>query len=348
MMITWLRRTLHTYIPAQFNNPLGLLIRLIKTRDMAAYLAMASAILGIVLTPLDILFSLLEKRLYASAPTSKQPLIIVVGAPRTGTTLMELVLINHLPVAFINNLTVLFPRSPIVANWIFGRFLNKKRSFPYSSFYGKTPNLAGPSDALYIWDRWLGKDRKKIPESLSSTQQTDLRQFFGAFEQFTGKPLVTKNNNLNVGASLVANICKNAYFICMTRNPLYLAQALLRARMDIHGDVERPYGLSDQTETTSENFIEDVCRQVLFHEYKIREQQQLIGSDRFWIVPYETMCAAPDALVERVATEILRQPINTVSLKKNLRPFQPTNRVRIDPEMFSQLKQTLIRLRKEA
>ena len=106
-----LRKLLHKYVPSHFHDPAGLLVRIARTRDRAAYFAVMSAVAGVLLSPLDLLLSILEHRLYRNAPKARLPLIIVVGAPRTGT---------NLPVAYLNNLTAIFPRAPIIANCIFG------------------------------------------------------------------------------------------------------------------------------------------------------------------------------------------------------------------------------------
>jgi hypothetical protein len=135
-----------------------------------------------------------------------------------------------------------------------------------------------------------------------------------------------------------------AVFICMTREPLYLAQSLLRARSDIHGGEDVPYGLSGPagSASNSTDVIEDVCRQALYHERLAQEQRDRIGPRRFWIVQYETFCQDPSALVEAVAVKILgRQP---PAPGDRLPPFAVSNTVRIDPQRFAALAATLQRL----
>jgi hypothetical protein len=344
-MLRLLRLFLRRYVPIQFHDPLGLFIRLLRTGHPAAYFAMAAAALGILLTPVDILLQDAEQRLYRNASKPRLPLIFVCGAPRSGTTFVSQVLINNLPVAFLNNLTSVFPRSPITANRIFGRLLSKK-PLDYHSYYGKSQHFSGPNDALYIWDRWLGDDRTVIQTSLSPANQEAMIRFFGACEQFFQKPLINKNNNLNTYANVVADIFENAYFICMARDPLYLAQSLLKARLDIHGDLRIPYGIDCPYHADPDNYIESVCEQVLFHEQVIREQQRIVGEDRFWIIQYETFCQHPEVIVKRVSEEILGISVSVEDLKSKLEPFVSSNTVKIDAELFEALKETLNRLMK--
>lgn len=340
------RNLLHKYVPQQFHDPFGLLNRLIRSKDRAAWFAVETSLLGLLLTPLDLVLQVRENALYRRAAKPEYPMIFVCGAPRTGTTLVTQVLLNHLPVQYLNNLTAVFPRSPIAANQVFG-WLAKRRAVSYSSFYGKSDHFSGPNDALYIWDRWLGNDRGRIRESLTDAERSNMTRFFGAFQTAYPGPLLNKNNNLNVQANVVADVFDNAYFICMTRDPLYLAQSLYLARLEIHGGADVPYGIHDPNRRSPQDMVEDVCRQALFHHRKIHEQQNRLGAERFWIVPYEQFCSQPEALVTRAAEKILGMSIQAHELRKTLAPFAVSNKTRMEPEVFEKIQITLSRLMTE-
>jgi hypothetical protein len=319
---------------------------LIRSKDRAAWFAVETSLLGVLLTPLDIVLQTRENALYRRAPKPMYPMIFVCGAPRTGTTLVTQTLLNHLPVQYLNNLTSIFPRSPIAANQLFGG-LAKRRPVPYSSFYGKSDRFSGPNDALYIWDRWLGADRERIRESLTEAEKSNMSRFFGAFQAAYPGPLLNKNNNLNVQANAVGEVLDNAYFICMTRDPLYLAQSLYRARLEIHGNSSVAYGIHDPNRESTQDVVEDVCRQALFHHRKIHEQQRRLGAERFWIVPYEEFCNQPTALVTRAAEIILGLSLREEDLMKTLTPFKVSNQIRMEPEIFEKIQTALARLQQE-
>jgi hypothetical protein len=203
--------------------------------------------------------------------------------------------------------------------------------------------FSGPNDGLQLWDRWLGKDRTKVRSSLTPSEQEEMRRFFGAMEQLFAKPILVKNNNLNACAELIAEVFDNAFFICMVRDPLFLAQSQLRARLDIHGRADVPYGLAATADSGADpvDVIEDVCRQILYHEQLARDQQKRIGAERFWIIPYEEFCHNPSQLVEKVAVRVLGQPHRP---SMPLPPFTTSNAVRIAPERFHQIATTLAQL----
>lgn len=337
-----LRRILHRFVPAHFNDPFGLALRLIRSGSPDARFAMLTALLGPPASLVDSLLKPLERRLYDRASAPRLPLIFVAGPPRSGTTLVEQTLIRCLPVTYVNNLTSLFPRSPIVANRLFGRPFSNA-SVGEASYYGRTRATSGPNDALYLWDRWLGEDRTKVEGPLSDPQRRALAAFFGAWETAFGKPLVTKNNNLNTCAHLVAEALPTSYFLCLEREEVYLAQSLLAARQEIHGSVDIPYGVDDPAYARADSVdpLEDVCRQVRFYREAARRQLATIGDRRFWRVSYERFCEDPLALVERVANEILGIELDPATAADRARPLT-ASRQRILPEAdFDRLRQLL-------
>ena len=282
------------YVPGYAKNPFRLAWQLFTEKNPAARSAMFMAAAGAVLTPLDVLFSGKERKIYSQASEPAEPIILVCGPPRSGTTLVAQYLINHLDVCYLNNLTSLFPRSPVYANTVFGR-LARSETGDYDAFYGKSRGLSGTNDALYIWDRWLGSDREKVPDELVAGSGQSMRAFFGAVEQLYGLPIVSKVNKLNTCANLIAECLPNARFICVRRDPLFLAQSLYIARTKIMGDVTSAYGVQHRPSSTDP--IEDVCLQVLFHEQQAKRQRELLGDDRFIIISYEKFCAEPHGLL---------------------------------------------------
>ncbi len=111
-----LRAMIHRSIPRHINNPLSLAMRIVASRNGEAFYALGSAALQVAVTPLDLALSVRERRLYDRAPLPERPIVFVVGPPRSGTTVAAQVLSAGLPVAYFNNLTSIFPRSPITVN----------------------------------------------------------------------------------------------------------------------------------------------------------------------------------------------------------------------------------------
>lgn len=334
-----LRRRLHRFVPSHFQDPVGLARRLLGSRDPDAYAAMGQAALGLLLTPVDLALQAGEHRLYGAAGPPARPMLFVCGPPRSGTTLVAQTLMAHLQVAWLTNLMALFPRSPLRARQLF-----RPRVRPWTptfrSYYGRSRSLAAPNDSLALWDRWLGRDRTRLREALTPAEQDAMVRFFGALEPITGRVLVTKNNNLNCQAGPVAAALPGARFLCLDRDPVFLGQALLTARRDIHGTDRVPYGLHPDFDPADDP-VTSVCRQVRAHRAAAARWAAALGPSRFRVISYDRFCAEPASTIAMVADELLGLPAaERVPVPPGLR-FEASRKVRLAPAEFAALERGL-------
>lgn len=334
-----MRRALGGVVPAHFRDPFGLAIRLLRSESREARYAMLSAIAAVAATPFDIVFTRFEKRRLAEAPAQRYPLLLVTGPPRSGTTLLTLALIRCLPVAYFDNLTAIFPRAPITARLWLGRARPREQT-RLESFYGRTAGLAGPNDGLHLWDRWLGLDRTRIPRALEPAVGQAMQRFFAAFEAAFGGPIVAKNNNLIGCADLVAEWLPEARFICLRRDPLFLAQSLLEARLMIHGAARASYGIDDPDRPSDLDPVTDVIRQLRFYEGLAARQRSALGA-RFEEISYESFCASPVEATQRIARETLGLAPDLDATRRLLPPLSASRRRTLPLDTFARLERAL-------
>jgi hypothetical protein len=329
-----------------FRDPWGLLTRMVRSKDRAAHAALSRVALAAAATPLDLALRPLERRLIENSSRTDAPLILVVGAPRSGTTLVHQVLANHLPVAYFTNLSSLFPHSTITATRLFKRFLEARR-VELHSYYGTTVGLAGPNDAFHVWNRWLGEDRYSTPTTLTESCKAEMRAFFDAcFAEFH-RPMLSKNNRNTDCVPLLADVFPNAYFVDVRRDPVFTAQSLVLAREQIQGSKFVGWGLGSRDSESgpgATSYIEDVCRQVHAIEHKLDRAKRLVESHRFIEVDYEGFCADPARTVEDVHKRVWGKPCDVASLRRNLRPMPAANSVRIDPADFQRIEASITEL----
>ena len=331
-----------------FRDPVGLARRILRSRDRAAYFAVASTALAAIVTPLDQLLAATVEKTHLRDQAPTRPVILVTGAPRSGTTVLSQALIHHLPVAYFNNLTAVFPRAPISANTLFGRLLPKPAGTLHS-FYGRTSGFASENDGLHLWDRWLGPDRYAVPERLDERAAADppallcrLRARLRATGAEQEQRARDRCGRRRRGAP------DRALHLHPARSRLCGAIDPGRARDDSR-HARSPYGVTDpvrRQRVTSP--IEDVCAQVLYHERRMEEERRIIGDERFWIVDYEQFCIEPHAIVVRVAREILGVDVDVDALRAALPPLRNTNRSKLPAAELDEIERTLARLRSTA
>ena len=167
------------HVSRQFANPFKLAVDLLREPNPAARSAMFMAGCGLLLTPLDLALGPFERRLYARAQRPTRPILLVAGPPRSGTTLVAQTLINRLDVAYPNNLTALFPRSPVLSNALLRRLV-RPRPGSYNAFYGKSTGLAGANDALLPVGSLARRRSHPCTRALVAGSEASLPRFFGA------------------------------------------------------------------------------------------------------------------------------------------------------------------------
>ena len=329
-----MRAFLHKAVPSHFKDPFGLAIRILKSRNADAWSAVLQAAARLGLLPVDVLMSLMVGATAKADIAPSQPVLFVTGPPRSGTTLLHQILIRSLPVAYITNLACQFPRSAVKGAWPLTAAIANS-GVRLESYYGRTRSLSGPSDGLEFWDRWFGPGRRAIPDHLPSAAAAEMRQFFACLERASGNGVVAKNNNLLGSAHLVADAMPTAKFVCLRRDPLYLAQSLLKARLDINGSIDESYGMGDRTDgsTLHRDAVSDVWKQVDFYDETAARQVERLGKDRFRIVGYEELCADPAAVVSEIAREVFGLNASTAELQ----PLQPSKKISVDKDLFERL-----------
>lgn len=280
---------------------------MLRTRDRAARYALCHAGLKIPFLALDRFLEIFEARRLRKSGDESRPIILVVGPPRSGTTLVYQVLSEHLPVSYFDNWGAMFPRSTITASLLLKRYSERPRA-SYHSYYGNTAGFRGVNDGFHVWNRWLGHDRYSVPDDIDPDAREDMKRFFAAWSEAFGRPLVNKNNRNTFCMALLASVLEQAVFVVVTREPLFAAQSLLIARQHIQGDAAVGWGLgANRPRSGPESSpLEDVAGQVRFIYQRLHGQLDRVPQERVINVRYEDFCDEPVRLVARMA-ELLRE-----------------------------------------
>lgn len=180
----------------------------------------------------------------AAMPTARTdlPIIYIVGAPRSGTTLMSQVLSRYLQVGYIDNLIARFWLAPEVGVRLSRILLgeNARESISFRSRHGVTENIAGPHEFGYFWRHWLGLDQALThhltQEELARIDRRGLRQalesrLLGAF----GMPLLFKNVICGFQADFLTALHSNSIFIHIKRDLRDTVASTLKSRFERYG-----------------------------------------------------------------------------------------------------------------
>lgn len=176
------------------------------------------------------------------AAAADLPLIYIVGAPRSGTTLLSQVLSKALEAGYINNLIARFWARPSIGIRLSATCLgpDARRSIGFSSAHGTTPEIAGPHEFGYFWREWLRLDdaatHHLTAAELARIDRHGLRaalegEILGAF----GLPVLFKNVICGFQAQLLTEIHPRSLFVHVRRDPIATAASILQSRQLRYG-----------------------------------------------------------------------------------------------------------------
>jgi LPS sulfotransferase NodH len=254
-----------------------------------------------------------EWDLAAPAEAAALPLVYIVGAPRSGTTLLSQLVSRYLDIGYITNLTARFWLRPSVGIRLSQLCLGPeaRASIALRSSYGTTPDPAGPHEFGYFWRHWLPLDAASshhLPAAaLATVDVAGLRhaleaEILGA----SGSAVVLKNVICGFHARFLSTVHPASLFIHIARDPLVTASSVLQARQTRYGTVDAWWSLKpaaiDEVRRPGHPG-EEVARQVHFCREAIAAELSAPGVHRLEVT-YEALCADPEPELQRIVAAI--------------------------------------------
>ncbi|GAA3706779.1 hypothetical protein GCM10022421_12350 [Oceanisphaera sediminis] len=241
-----------------------------------------------LLSPVVKLWEKRQYRKYSNMPLKHQP-VFIIGAPRTGSTILYQTITNQFDVLYIDNLVCKFNKNFFFGFWLSNKLFKQKAHNCFSSNHGATKGLRSPSECGGFWYRWLPRDRHFIDhQGVTDKMVKEIREEISSVINKYDKPLVFKNLNAGQRLRLLSKAFPEAKFIYARREPEYTAQSILLAKRKL-GIKENSFW-SIMPKSVSElnklEWPEQIVRQIFDIEKQISEDSALFEKDRFSIVNY--------------------------------------------------------------
>jgi len=229
---------------------------------------------------------------YSNQPLKHQP-IFIIGAPRTGSTILYQTLTNQLDVLYVDNLTCRFNKTLFFGFWLSHKLFRQKAHNCFRSNHGDTSRcgLHAPSECGIFWYRWLPTDRHFIDyNDITNNMIEEIRKEITAVINYFDKPIVFKNLNMGQRIRLLKECFPEAKFIFIKREPLFTAQSILKAKRKLGVEDEfwsiMPSNVKELRQLGS---YEQIIKQIFYLEKQITEDKNLFDNKFFLDLNYKQL-----------------------------------------------------------
>ena len=247
------------------------------------------------------------------------PLLLLMGAPHSGTTLFMQWLAESGRWGYPTNVMSRFYAAPylgariqqvLIENDIGGEISGFQKTDPYASMLGKTTGALAPHEFWYFWRRFFPLDPEMDivpPEALARVDVNKLNRELASLEAALEKPLAFKAMLLNGHIPFLDAAFDQVLFVNLKREPAYVVQSMLEGRLRHSGTEETWYSfkLPEYAWLKDRPPVEQVAGQIHYIRAATDAGMAHVAPARTWTLQYEDFCRDPAAawsvLAEKMA-----------------------------------------------
>ncbi len=258
------------------------------------------------------------------------PPIFIIGAPRTGSTLLYQLLVCNYSFSYFSNFSAFFYKSPLWATEISSSLFRRYNPSKYESSYGLIPGIWSPSEAGQIYRYWLSTDDE------FKSKKNRIKRTLQGISYIQNGPFIWKNLDLSMRIAELREIFPNAVFIHSKRNPIFTAQSLLIARKKRYGTYDKWFGIKSPNykEVLERDPFEQVVLQIKSIEDCIRAN---VKRDRYIEIEYEKLCKDPHATIKAIAEFLHEKGVVSKEVNKKYMDARISNKIRLENGEYKKL-----------
>ncbi len=281
------------------------------------------------------------------------PVGLVIGPPRSGTTLLMQFLASSGAFSYPTNLLARFAYAPyvgaLIQKMLFdpaydyqGEFSELRGEVKFSSDLGKSCGALAVNEFFHFWRNYM---EKGFPEPFSAEEfdQINFGALSGALaslERVFERPFCTKGMLQQFNLAEFFSRQPYLFFYRMVRDPLFICQSLLTARERFYGDRNVWWSVKPAEYVSLQNMgvYHQIAGQVYFTEQAIDRGVASIPEERQITIQYDEFCANPEAIYRSIVDRYAGLDISLPTNYSGPSAFVSTNKLRIEPKDFEGLR----------
>lgn len=248
------------------------------------------------------------------------PIVFVIGAPRSGTTILMQWLAQSGHFGYPSNLLSRFFSAPFIGALVQEIIHNPQCDYrgeladmacdpiSFHSTVGKTTGALSPNEFWYWWRRFIPNEEPRVlsPDEEAAIDTVGFRRSLAAIQTVWQKPFVTKGIIMQYNLRKLREIFPRALFLHTRRDPFFNVQSLLLTREKYFGDRTRwfsvkPPGYKRLLKLSPE---EQVAGQVRLTVESISREFATLPEANCLEVEHENFCRDPKMVFQQIQSKL--------------------------------------------
>ena len=298
-----------------------------------------------ILSPFIKIFEKEKVEYFGNMPLKHDPLFII-GAPRTGSTILYQSLTNLYDVLYIDNFGCKFHRNFFFGLWLSNKIYADQPHNNYDSEHGDTSmhGMHTPSECGQFWYRWLPKEHHFIDyDEIADEMIKQIKKEVSAVINYFDKPILIKNLNVGQRLRLIWKCFPNAKFLYIKRDPFFVVQSILKARSQKNIPHNQIWSIKppNYKSLLSLDEVSMVTAQVYYLERQIEKDLSLFDKKNVFTFNYESMTTNFTDFLSNLEQRLNFPQINKYEIKETLPDITLNNRVTVNKELERKINKAL-------
>ncbi|MCH8059510.1 MAG: sulfotransferase [Proteobacteria bacterium] len=235
--------------------------------------------------------------------TSPSP-IVVVGLPRSGTTLAYELIVQAFDVAYLTRAYSYTYGIPNLTTRIITRFTRRRRA-RYVSDYGRIPGIFAPTENAVLWMQWFAEHSALghyFPNSfMTAAVAADTTATIASMSSIAKRPFVFKNIYLTLALPALLETLTKSRVIVITRDIDAITASVFKKRRTLSATTWWSIRPPFVEHVAHDGIVEQTAFQCIRSQQVLERSLSLVDEDRCLIVDYSDICRSPVDFIANVA-----------------------------------------------
>jgi len=246
---------------------------------------------------------------------AKFPIGLVVGNPRSGTTLFMQWIASLGVFSYPSNLINRFAYAPYIGSLVQEMICNPKYDFAneltcseatnkYKSNLGKTKGLLAPNEFQHYFRNYLsGYDPQYLtPDVVQKVDFKNIIKGLNGFEIVFSKPVITKAVMIQYNLDAIFQHTSKAIIFYIKRDPVFNMQSIYLARQKYYGNSSTWWSVKPKEYSILKDLdiFHQIAGQVFYTNQRILNQLVHLRNENKILIDYSIFCDNPSKVYKSI------------------------------------------------